>query len=323
MTLFRIRRFASLFVFLVCTCSVLVIDRAEAAKLSFGTSETLEKIQDTQITGQNNEKLYLGYKFSHHSFIAPYMMTDDGYILGVEGQNRYYKLTPELRDRFQAQGLLPKPLPDYEIGWFHWVFGHLLWIVAGFIGLSIYLGARKSKKAAAAVPLLEEGAAHHQAGRFDEAIESYGKSIAIAPLADTLFLRADAHRAKGDALKAIADYSMILKQEAKNASALFQRASVFYGLNRNDEALADLNRVAVIDKKNPDVLAARGEVQAAKGADALALADFTAALAVAAERGDILAKRAAAYERLGDMEKAAADHAAAALIAEAQAAASG
>ncbi len=291
---------------------------ADAAKLHFGTSEYLEKIQDTQVTGQNNEKLYLGYKYSHYAFIAPYRMTDDGYILGIEGQNRYYTLTPELRDRLQAQGLLPKPLPPYEIGWIHWVFGHLAWIVLGIIALSWLASARRSKKAAAAVPLVQEGLAHHQAGRLDEAIGSYDKAIAVRPLPDALFLRADAHLAKGEPLKAVADYSMIIKAQSKNADALFRRAGVLAGLQRHDEALADLNRVAKIEKKNPDVLLARGEVQAAKGADQRALADFDAALAANAERADILSARASVYERLGDSAKAAADRAAASRISERQ-----
>lgn len=322
MTMPGIRRTA-LFFCLVAPCLWFTgAGPAHAAKLSFGTSETLEKIEDTRITGQNNEKLYLGYKFSHHSFVAPYWMTDDGYILGVEGQNRYYTLTPELRDRFQSQGLLPKPLPPYEIAWYHWLFGHLLWIVLGLMGIAWIASAWRSKKAAAAVPLLQEGYAHHGAGRLDEALASYTSSIAIRPLPDALFLRADVWRAKGEPLKAVADYSLILKQDAKNGAALFRRAAVFAELQRNDEALSDLNRTAKIDKNNPDVLAARGDVQVAKGADALALADFTAALAASGERPDILTKRATLYERLGDMEKAAADHAAAIRIAEAQAAAS-
>jgi hypothetical protein len=59
---------------------------AQAAKVYFGTQEYLRNIQDVEAKGPKGEALYLGHKYSFLSFILPYRMTDDGYILGVRGE---------------------------------------------------------------------------------------------------------------------------------------------------------------------------------------------------------------------------------------------
>ena len=147
----------------------------------FGTQDHLVKIQDVDIKGPAGGTLYLGHKYAQHAFIAPYMLSDDGYILGVAGQNRYYKLDAKMIEQFQASGKLPKPLPPYEISIIDYLFGYLLWIVLAVLAVSIYFGSRKAAKAKEALPLAETGLAHEQAGQFDLAIADYDKALAIAP----------------------------------------------------------------------------------------------------------------------------------------------
>ena len=82
------------FVALIALTAVSVLDAApaQAAKLHFGTQEYLRQIQDVEVKGPKGEALYLGHKYSFHSFILPYRMTDDGYVLGVRGEQSFFRL---------------------------------------------------------------------------------------------------------------------------------------------------------------------------------------------------------------------------------------
>ena len=91
--------------------SVLGAAPAQAAKLYFGTQEYLRQIQDVEVKGPKGEALYLGHKYSFHSFILPYRMTDDGYVLGVRGEQSYFRLDDANIKSMQARGQLPSPLP--------------------------------------------------------------------------------------------------------------------------------------------------------------------------------------------------------------------
>jgi hypothetical protein len=122
---------------------------ALAAKLRFGPIEYLTKIQDTDIKSPKGEALYLGYLYTHHSFVMPYYMTDDGYVLGVVGEKSYYPLGPDLLKRLQAQRLLPDPLPPYSVSWIDYIFGYILWITLGGIAIGIaytYLKQRRQRE---------------------------------------------------------------------------------------------------------------------------------------------------------------------------------
>jgi hypothetical protein len=66
----RLARAAALLLALVSVTAALATPAA-AARVRFGTQEYLQKIQDVDVKGPNGEALYLGYKYSHHSFIAP------------------------------------------------------------------------------------------------------------------------------------------------------------------------------------------------------------------------------------------------------------
>jgi uncharacterized protein len=112
---------------LALLCALMAASPAQAAKVYFGTQDHLNKIQDVDIKGPNGEELYLGYKYSISSFIAPYTLSDDGYILGIRGKNSYFEIDDAKIKALQAEGQLPTPLPKYEISTFDYLFGHLLW----------------------------------------------------------------------------------------------------------------------------------------------------------------------------------------------------
>jgi tetratricopeptide (TPR) repeat protein len=285
---------------------------AHAVKVMFGTSDYLEKIQDVTVKGPNNEALYLGYKYSIHSFVAPYMLSDDGYILGVQGQKSYFKLTTEQLQRFQANGTLPKPLPTYEIGLFNYLFGYLGWlIIAAIIGSVLYsqLGERKKK---AALPLALSGAEHADAGNYESAIIDYDKALAIAPkFIDVQMARGNAFWAKGDVDRALGDFSKVIAGDAKHADALLRRGLIFQDKGLHDQAISDFSRlIKVSDTANSRQV--RGIAYQSKGDWKKALADYAAVLKLAPDAESILLRRAEIYDRTGQTAEAATDRARAA-----------
>ena len=147
----------------LCLMLALAATPANAAKMMFGTSETVNKIRDLQSKGPNGEALFLGYKLSRYSFLAPLYMTDDGYVIGIAGTDRFLPLDAASIADFQKSGDLPNPLPTYDIPLFEYVFGYLLWVILPFIGLWYYLeGIWKRRKAAklAAAAAVVAGPAH-------------------------------------------------------------------------------------------------------------------------------------------------------------------
>ena len=99
----------------------------------FGTEEHLRPIQDVSIKGQNGEALYLAFKYSFHNFILSYSVSDEGYVLGVKGDDtRYYRLDKAQIERFQASGQLPSPLPSYQLSTSDYVKGYMLFALPVF-----------------------------------------------------------------------------------------------------------------------------------------------------------------------------------------------
>ena len=64
-------------------------------------------------------------------------MSVEGHILGVRGQQSYYRLDSADVTSFQARGLLPTPLPPYELSALDYAMGYLLWpvlvVIAGLL----------------------------------------------------------------------------------------------------------------------------------------------------------------------------------------------
>lgn len=114
---------------------------AEARKYRFGDESKVHVIQDVDVKGAKGEPLVLGYLTTTKNFILPYMMTDNGHVLGVKGGDGYYELKPEKITELQASGVLPKPLPAYKISMVDWAFGFLLPLVA--VGLILFYGLKR------------------------------------------------------------------------------------------------------------------------------------------------------------------------------------
>jgi hypothetical protein len=83
------------------------------------------------------------YKTTTKYFIGGLYVRDDGYVLSpASDTTRYYPLpTADRLSSFQQQGLLPDPLPPYELGAFAYANGYSLWFVVAITLLLIALPA--------------------------------------------------------------------------------------------------------------------------------------------------------------------------------------
>lgn len=123
----------------------------------FGPDESITCIQDVALKGGKGEPLCLAYKRTIVFVFAGVYVKDDGYVLQPKGEARaYYPLpTATELEGFQAEGLLPRPLPPYSLSAWDYLFGYSLWIVvAGVVAFELVkkLVQRRNAPQAAAGP---------------------------------------------------------------------------------------------------------------------------------------------------------------------------
>jgi tetratricopeptide (TPR) repeat protein len=294
---------------------------AQAAKLHFGTQEHLRKIEDVEFKGPKGEELYLGYKYTFHSFVLPYRMTDDGYVLGVRGEKSYFGLDSANVKSLQDRGLLPSPLPPYQLSLLDYAMGHALWILlavlVGLLPLSM-LAKRRRKRAQ---PHLDDGLALHQAGDLNKAIESYTKAIEIDPkFAAAFHLRGKAFAGLRYFNPSIADQTKAIRIQPKFADALMDRGMLMRASGNLDGAISDFSRVIKLTK-NINAHFQRGLSYLGKNDFRRAIADFTKVIEAVPDFTEAYCQRALAYGKLGNTERARADHSKAVAIANARPAA--
>jgi hypothetical protein len=124
------------------------------AKWQFGRGESLTCVADVALKGPADEGLCLAYKTTTHAFLAPAYMTDDGLVLAVKaGPNptRFFEVPrAEELATLQADGLLPKPLPTYDIPASEWARGFMLWpllaLGVGVVWLQQFLKKRRHEE---------------------------------------------------------------------------------------------------------------------------------------------------------------------------------
>jgi tetratricopeptide (TPR) repeat protein len=288
---------------------------AQAARLWFGTQDYLVKIQDVDIKGPGGEALYLGYKYSFHCFALPYSVTNDGYILGVRGQNRFLKLDEARIQSFQANGSLPSPLPPYELSLVDYAMGYSLWIALLIIVALIPVARYRSLRRKRALRDFEGAVADHRTGDLDKAIDGYTRAIEVDPtLAAAFHLRGKAFEGKGDERKAISDYTAAIRIEPKLASALWDRGTLLRNMRQFETAISDFSRVVKLTK-DAAAHVQRGYIYLLQGDLDRAIADFTTAIKKAPDYADAYRYRSLAYEKQGQAASAAADDAKARAIA--------
>jgi tetratricopeptide (TPR) repeat protein len=293
----------------LCCAAIATATPAHAAKIPvmFGTHETLEEIQPIDEKGPNGEALYLGYKYSRYSFILPYRLVDDGYVVGIRGKNSFYRLDPDKLQALQSAGRLPTPLPPYEISPFVYAFGHSIWAVPFLIGGLIWWGRRSQKTLALAQPHFDSGLAHHKNDDLNAAVADYTKAIEINPkFAAALLNRATALSAQGLADKAISDYSKLIALEPEFVAGLLARGQLFEERGQLDTAIADYTR-AIKASKAGVAYFCRAAAYAAKGDHTRAIKDYTAAIEKEPTSAIAYRERARAYQAQGRQQDAQVD----------------
>ena len=129
--------------------ATLMLGSSTANASMFGKDETVHYLQDINITSQNKEALFLGYKTSTLFVVAGVSITDDGYVFGLRSDHsKYIETSPEEIAIFQKSGLLPDPLPPYKISTFEYLVGYSLWIVLPFIATFYLIAWRRKRKTA-------------------------------------------------------------------------------------------------------------------------------------------------------------------------------
>ncbi|HEY4918468.1 MAG TPA: tetratricopeptide repeat protein [Xanthobacteraceae bacterium] len=303
---------------------------ARAASVCFGSQEYLRSIQDVTITGQNGEALYLGFKYSFHCFIAPYSVSDDGYILGIKGESkRYYRLDPARIASYQARGQLPTPLPRYELSAFDYAFGHMLWampfVIAAFYAFDVVKKKRGRERRQRANPYFATAFAAAEKGDVAGAIADYTKAIEADPAFEAALLdRGMICERQGNLDAAIADYGKAIKigPAAVTARGLIIRGLAYEKKGDLDRAIADYTRV-IRQSGGAGAYFLRGKARLAKGDHRRAIKDFTKAINLDPHAAVAYQARADAYTQQGDGARAQADHEAARAAEARQRAAAG
>lgn len=137
---FSRRRSLSMLAAIACGLALLSAASEAHAGFKFGPEENLRPLADVRLQNSAKEALFIGHKVTFYWIGLPISFSDDGYILGVKGKSLYYPLDMDRLAEWQAQGLLPSPLPGYTLSVVDYVFAHLLWLVLA--GWALFSGAR-------------------------------------------------------------------------------------------------------------------------------------------------------------------------------------
>ncbi len=120
------------------TCMKRVIFYGECPVAMFGTDERVYQLTDVDLEGPNGEDLVLCRKSTTTFIFAGVYFKDDGYVLGVKGDDeKYIRLSASEIRTYQTEQLLPNPLPPYKVTVIEYIFGYLFYI-AIFLSIAYY-----------------------------------------------------------------------------------------------------------------------------------------------------------------------------------------
>lgn len=115
---------------------------SHARKLAFGEDQRVQRIQDIDLTGPDGEELYLARLISTYFVGLGVNIRDDGFVIGVKGKSKTYYPMPSDSEVYELQkeGLLPAPLPHFELSLIDYLFGYSLYIL--LIGSCLYYAVK-------------------------------------------------------------------------------------------------------------------------------------------------------------------------------------
>jgi tetratricopeptide (TPR) repeat protein len=145
--------------------------------------------------------------------------------------------------------------------------------------------------------------------KFDQCIEACAKELSVRPNnAELLTLTAKAHKAKGDFLKAEADYTRAIKLEPANSDLYLSRGQVYEKLGKLDKALCDYDKLVSLNKGDPSSLPTRAMLLRRMNQDERAIADLTEAIKLRPQDEYLYSKRAEIYYSKQQLSNALRDY---------------
>jgi hypothetical protein len=115
--------------------------------LRIGSEEHLVCLQHVKAPGPHGESVCLGYEYTYHVVGMPAYVSDEGYVLVVEGSDRYYPLDAAQIAADQQAGLLPTAMPKYSLGAGTYAWGFSLWpMLALCAALTVWIGRRQAAR---------------------------------------------------------------------------------------------------------------------------------------------------------------------------------
>jgi tetratricopeptide (TPR) repeat protein len=138
-----------------------------------------------------------------------------------------------------------------------------------FRRVAALLGRNTPPIAAPAAPDIaggcDTGLDAYEAGRFDEAIESFSRCLERADLpardrAQILALRGMARFDSGSAADAVADFTEAMRVDPAEPASYYGRSQAYQQLGEHERALADLNEVLRLEPESPVAYANRAVV---------------------------------------------------------------
>jgi tetratricopeptide (TPR) repeat protein len=145
--------------------------------------------------------------------------------------------------------------------------------------------------------------------RFDEAIASYDRALAVRPaFVEALCNRANALAELGRDAEALADYDRALAVRADHANALFNRGGVLLRLGYPDDALASYDRAVAARPEFAEALFNRAVLLQGRARFADALADYDRLLALRPDHAEALCNRGVVLAHFGRLDEAVASY---------------
>lgn len=153
----------------------------------------------------------------------------------------------------------------------------------------------------------------HQTKRYDDAIDAYGRALALAPdLVPAYVSRGQAQLRSGRPDLAIADYDRAMHLDPRAAAAYNGRGLAYQGKGDAARAMADYDRALALDRRLASAYNNRGLAHSFAGESDRAIADFDRALALDSGLAEAylnrgVARVAANAESAGAWQRALAD----------------
>ena len=144
-----------------------------------------------------------------------------------------------------------------------------------------------------------------QQRRFDEALASYDRALALQPdHAEALCNRGNALRQLKRFDEALESYDRALAARPDDANALNNRGNMLHELKRFDEALASYDRALALQPDHAKALYCRGDALHERGDLHAALAHYRRALSLKPEFADLYNNMGSLLKELGQFQEA-------------------